>query len=243
MNSQIIPADDQAIRFFRTSQALYALLVRQNMMFHQDFIERLRPLLAGRLAHHPCRLLDLGCGDASMALQLVRGYGLGSYTGIDLCEGMLSSAQENLNAEECDVSLQCMDLLQGLQRHAGLTDIILASFSVHHLSDQDKQRFLILSRQRLADNGGLVLVDHFLKPGQDLQGFIKDVMVHYSGFEGFTRDMADLVYEHVSTSDFPVTIQQYRIWGKAAGWKTTVVHDCGNWAALLLEPLGEALAG
>ncbi|OQX33046.1 MAG: hypothetical protein B0D91_15305 [Oceanospirillales bacterium LUC14_002_19_P2] len=156
---------------------------------------------------------------------------------------MLSSAQENLNAKACAVSLKCMDLLQGLQRYAGRADIILASFSVHHLSNLDKQRFLIRSRQRTADNGCLVLVDHFLKPGQDLQGFIHDVMVHYSGFEGFTPEMADLVHEHVSTSDFPVTIEQYRIWGKAAGWKTTVVHDCGNWAELLLEPVGEAQAG
>ncbi|WP_211826114.1 class I SAM-dependent methyltransferase [Kistimonas asteriae] len=242
MNSAISPEDDQAIRFFRTCQALYALLVRQNMMFHQDFISRLRPLLAGRLTHHPCDFLDLGCGDASMALQLAKGHKIGAYTGVDLCEGMLSSAQDNLNVEECTVSLQCMDLLQGLQRYDDRADIILASFSVHHLSEQDKQRFLILGRQRLVDNGCLVLVDHFLKPGQDLQGFIHDVMVHYSGFEGFTREMADLVHEHVSTSDFPVTIEQYRIWGKATGWKTTVVHDCGNWAALLLEPVEEALA-
>ncbi len=243
MNCVISPEDDQAIRFFRTSQALYALLVSKNMMFHRDFIARLQPLLAGRLAHHRCRLLDLGCGDASMALELVRGHGLETYTGVDLCEGMLSSAQENLNTEKCDVSLQCMDLLQGLQRYADRADIILASFSVHHLSDRGKQRFLILSRQRLAENGCLVLVDHFLKPGQDLQGFAHEVMAHYSGFEGFTRDMADLVQEHVSTSDFPVTIQQYQSWGRDSGWKTTVVHDCGNWAALLLEPVGEALAG
>ncbi len=243
MSSVISLKDEQAIRFFRTSQALYTLLVSKNMMFHEDFIVRLQPLLAARLANHPCRLLDLGCGDASMALQLVRGYGIGAYTGVDLCEGMLSSAKENLNAEACDVSLQCVGLLQGLQRYVGRADCILASFSVHHLSDRDKQRFLILSRQCLAENGCLVLVDHFLKPGQDLQGFIKNVMVHYSGFEGFTRDMADLVYEHVSTSDFPVTIQQYWDWAETTGWKTTVVHDCGNWAALLLEPVGEAQAG
>src|SRR4051794_26031761 len=90
---------------------LYARIVAGDYMRHAELISRLRGMLPrdGR----PLRVLDLGCGDGSLARRSLADVPVGRYVGIDLSADAVARARAHpptgSGAGQAEVVLLCDD--------------------------------------------------------------------------------------------------------------------------------------
>lgn len=111
------------------------------------------------------RLLDLGLGTGLLAKQL---YDLGyAITGIDFSEKMLTLAREKMpqaRLVQHDLSLGLPSILTEAS-----FDIILSTYALHHLKDQDKAN-LIRNLVPLLSPGGVIMIGDIAFPSwKDLE--------------------------------------------------------------------------
>ncbi|MBQ7491104.1 MAG: class I SAM-dependent methyltransferase [Clostridia bacterium] len=106
-------------------------------------------------AREGASVLDLGCGTGRMAARLSRaGHPV---TGLDFSRAMLSEAAVNAPDARFVPGRLAMPLPEEL---AGETyDCILAAYSIHHLTDEEKWALLRALRAHLAPEGVIVLGD------------------------------------------------------------------------------------
>ena len=97
-------------------------------------------------------------------------------TGVDLSAAALQVAQQATIPAVLPAGTQHQlveqDMISFVSKlEAGRADVILASFAVHHLSLEDKQRLLNEAARALKPSGGLFcVVDAFRHPGQTRSG-------------------------------------------------------------------------
>jgi ubiquinone/menaquinone biosynthesis C-methylase UbiE len=112
----------------------------------------LRPHLEGR---SPGRLLDLGCGTASLAPRL-DGWGArpASYVGVDLSVQMLHATQRRLHDTHASVVAAAAEALPFRE---GAFDTVVSASSLHYW--EDPAAGLAEARRVLVPGGRLLLVD------------------------------------------------------------------------------------
>lgn len=86
--------DAEVVREFFDGWSLYRKIVDLNYLFHREAKEAFTRWLDRR--NKPFSFLDLGCGDAAFASELLRGRPLIYYTGMDLSPIALELAQKNI---------------------------------------------------------------------------------------------------------------------------------------------------
>jgi SAM-dependent methyltransferase len=103
-------------------------------------------------------VLDVGCGDGTIALALAQaGY---AYTGIDVAPSAICRARERAAAAGADVRFVCGDALCLSGALAGRFDVVLDVRCYHMLVlDQDRRRHLGQVAQALAVGGHLVMLE------------------------------------------------------------------------------------
>ena len=192
--------------FFKQQWETYRRVFSHNYMRHRELAGMVNAYLRS-IVSKPYSLLDLGCGDAAFARMAAQGTGLASYIGIDLSPAALDFAREAMTAEglecefiETDIS-SAPRILADRGRHF---DVVLASFSVHHLSREAKQRLLADVRQLLRRNGIFVMVDCVMRSSESRDQYLRRYL---NGIrKGWTElDVAeiDAIEEHITSSDFP----------------------------------------
>lgn len=109
-----------------------------------------------RVREHPAaRVLDIGFGTGTLTARLYRdGY---TVTGVDFSARMIERAREKMP----DAALFQYDFTRGLPDElAGETfDVIVSTYAVHHLTDDEKYRFFALLMERLAPGGEILIGD------------------------------------------------------------------------------------
>ena len=100
-------------------------------------------------------VLDLGCGTGQMAARLLRaGHPV---TGLDFSPAMLACARENAPGARLvqgELSSELPELLAG-----ETYDCILAAYSLHHLTDEEKYALLRALAKRLRPDGVILVGD------------------------------------------------------------------------------------
>jgi len=196
---------------------VYAKLLIHDYMDHTVFFGRLQQALSQKF-NRPIRVLDLGCGDLTPILPLLQRLPLQLYVGIDESAGALAIAAQRLAARNLPGKLIHGDLLEELAALEGKFDLVVASFSVHHLADPaDKLQTLKAVEQHLSDDGMFALIDVFCDEGELRSEYLERWITHADRrYEELQREEKQLLFDHVRARDHPVSEDQWRTMGKQA---------------------------
>jgi ubiquinone/menaquinone biosynthesis C-methylase UbiE len=213
--------DKNAVDIFKAHWTLYQKIVRENYMLHRDFRKLIRDHLFNERVG--LKVLDLGCGDASQILPLLRELPVIRYTGYDLSEPALALARESLALLDAEVMLQA-GAMESLILTESLTyDLVYSSYAIHHLQDEQKRQLLQGIANRLLDGGKFIWIDVFRREGQSRE----DYLDAYLGMIGSTWTTLtplerDLIFDHIRNFDFPPENTLAIRWMQEAGFSIQI---------------------
>lgn len=202
--------------FFNEQWALYEKLVKCDYLWHRAFYARLHEHLARRT--EPFGVLELGCGDARFSKPLLTGLPVAWYRGVDLAQ----EALDLVHMEELGfpVQLICGSLLEVLRTDSRPAPVVLASFSVHHLSVTEKGELFQHLAKVIPPGGEFVMLDIVRRPGEERLAYLERRHAHeHAEFTELTPHELELVREHEDTADFPETREILSQLAVAAGFQ------------------------
>lgn len=219
--AQVNLPDPAAVRAFFDQWAFYRKIVDRNYLKHREAMAALGGWMDRRLAA-PFSFLDMGCGDASFTTAVLAGRPVERYCGIDLSPVALDLARESTKALGVSVDFRCADFSDGPD---GRWDVIYVGLSFHHIAAiEAKREFLGRVRAALAPGGFFV----FFEPARRNAEVRGDYLARW--MEDVRRTWVDLsaeevaaVERHVTQSDFPETIDDYRRLGAEAGFSASEI--------------------
>ena len=122
-----------------------------------DFYQSTTELLAGNLPA-PRRVLDLGAGTGLLAYFWYQHFPAAEYLLVDIADEMLKVARQRF-AGLANVSYQILDYAEALPvQHF---DVIISALSIHHLTDEEKERLFSRIYAKLPSGGLFVNYDQF----------------------------------------------------------------------------------
>jgi SAM-dependent methyltransferase len=175
-------------------------------------------------ANHPqpFSLLDLGCGDAGFIVPTFSDTHLANYAGVDASAAALKEARRNLATSDFGVTLVEGDLLDYVanasSREHCAYDLILAGYSVHHLSSEDKQRFFARCREVVAPAGALLFYDLFRRPGESRGSWVAAYTAMIKNEWGLVGEALENTCRHVRERDHPETLEATERLARQAGF-------------------------
>jgi SAM-dependent methyltransferase len=213
--------------FFDRQWSTYRAVVDHDLMQHRALTAALGQALEAWLAARPAgsappRMVDLGCGDLAVMAPLLRRLPLGAYLGVDLSAPVLPRAAAALGPVPYPCQWQQQDLLAWAEAEPGPApvDLLHSAFAIHHLSDDDKARFLRLCRRHLAPNGLFLWADVFRPPGEDRPAYVARYVGRIRSDWGvLAPEQQQPVIDHLSQFDFPPDRDTIRDAAEACGWR------------------------
>jgi 2-polyprenyl-3-methyl-5-hydroxy-6-metoxy-1,4-benzoquinol methylase len=200
-------------------------------------------------------IADLGCGDLALLAPLYKSLPLKTFCGVDMSLSALTLAQAAFSASS-DLSASSKprtlwlndDLLNWAKtievdqtaggslssEHSGIEkfDIILCAFSVHHVNDEDKQRFLTaIVNNKLKAGGMILMADIFRIENEDRDSYIERFASHIEVNWGvITATQKIEVLKHVRENDFPASLDYFML---------HTAPECGLSCELLWSDTGD----
>jgi ubiquinone/menaquinone biosynthesis C-methylase UbiE len=204
-------------RLFQEWQVYEKLLIH-DYMDHRAFFGRLQEEVEGRF-QRPVSILDLGCGDLTPILPMLDALQVDRYTGIDESDVALAIAASRLDDRGLSGRLIEGDLLISLESLTGPFDVILASFSLHHLADPaDKLRTLQRARPLLSPNGFFAMIDVFSQEAEPRDQYVERWIANADRrYHDLQPAEKTLLFDHVRARDFPLSLDRWRALGPQAG--------------------------
>jgi ubiquinone/menaquinone biosynthesis C-methylase UbiE len=224
---------------FNHQWQIYQKILKHNYMGHQEIYQIWREFV-DRFCQQSFKLLDLGCGDASFMSQSLRNTKIAFYQGIDLSAAALEIAKTHLAEINCQQILIQGDLFQLVPQLLGNTcyrtgyrqrfDIVFASFVLHHLSLEQKDRTIGQIFHLLEPGGVFLAIDIVRLTNESRESYLQRYL------DNVRRDWCDLTPEeislvdrHMSNHDFPETAETWRSMAEKHGF---IQSEC-----LYLDPL------
>jgi SAM-dependent methyltransferase len=197
---------------------VYEKLVIHDYMDHRAFFDRLAGEITTRF-DRPVRVLDIGCGDLTPVRPLLAAVPVECYVGIDESEVALSIARAHLEESAVPGELVAGDMREVLTSQSGSFDVIIASFSLHHLPGADEKRAVFAAcAPLLSSDGFLAVIDVFTNPSEPRDEYVERWIGHADArYEALEPAEKQLLFDHVRSRDYPVSLEQCRILGQAAG--------------------------
>jgi ubiquinone/menaquinone biosynthesis C-methylase UbiE len=184
--------------FFQGWQ-LYQSVVQNNLMEHREIGTALRSVFES--IDPGFSVLDLGCGDSSMAIKALEGLRVDSYTGVDLTAPALEIARANFHGNYSATWVHA-NMVDYIARCDQQFDVIMTSFAMHHLPADIKQAWLMDIAKHLTPRGQLVLVDTCCPAGMSRDETVQLYLDHIADWPLSTDDKATIA-THMWSSDFP----------------------------------------
>lgn len=131
------------------------------------------------------RVLELGIGTANLTLRLPR---CARVVGVDISERMLELARTKL-ASAPHVELLRSDLLECLDRVEGPFDVVVSTYALHHLTDDEKDVLLAALGDVLVPGGLAVIGDLMFADGGERAAFL--AAARADGRAELARDIED----------------------------------------------------
>jgi SAM-dependent methyltransferase len=180
---------------------------------------------------------DLGCGDLALLAPLYGSLPLKMFCGVDMSLSALTLAQlafsgssdlssssskprtlwlndDLLNwAKTIEVDQIADGSLSSEHNEIEKFDIIVCAFSVHHVNDEDKQRFLsAIVSNKLKAGGMILMADIFRIENEDRDSYIERFGNHIEGSWGVVTDAQKTeVLKHVRENDFPASLDYFML--------------------------------
>lgn len=202
-------AFSQSCELFNDNWQIYQKILQNNYMEHCEIYSVLHEFLVHRV-QKPFQLLDLGCGDASIAVPALMGTSIQAYYGIDLSQAAITLAFDNLAAISCPKKLIEGDFTalvpQLVSTQQKRFDIILASFSLHHLKLKQKDKLMGQLFQLLKPEGVLIIVDIVRQQAEERTTYIDRYLRNVrQGWTALSTQEVSSIEAHITSSDFPET--------------------------------------
>ena len=197
---------------------IYEKLVIHDYMDHRAFFNRLQQEILARF-DRPVAILDLGCGDLTPILPMLERVTVQRYVGIDESDVALSLAEKRLQKLSVPCRLVKGDLLHAMTDIGERFDVVLASFSLHHLVDPaNKQRALEGGGRLLTRDGFFAVVDVFCAESEPRDGYLERWIAHaMERYEELQDAEMKILSDHVRSRDYPVSLSMFEKLGKQAG--------------------------
>jgi len=197
----------------------YQKLLEHDYMYHLAFFNHLKHEIQ-RCFHAPVAILDLGCGDVSPIQPMLEELDVRLYCGVDKSETALSKAEVKLASLGLPSRVYLGDLLDTLRTLTGRFDVIVASFSLHHLQTAEAKKQVLEECRRILDPAGLVaIIDVFHTEDETREEYLRRwVAFAKKSYEALDQlEMTSLV-DHAQSNDFPESLSTYQFIGRAAGY-------------------------
>ena len=213
--------DSATLRIKETFEnwAMYEAVVRHDYMRHKDLISGLKAIAAE--IRDGLRIVDLGCGDSSLAVGAFRDFQVDSYLGVDLSEAAIQHGRTNTAPWGPNAKLVSGNIAECVAAEPNRsTNLILASNSLHHFSSVDKTAIVRHCFRILEPGGILCWVDPVRNDGESRDAYLgrlTNTMQH--DWVELTPDMRDRATEHVLLSDYPETEAWMRQHAAEAGFE------------------------
>lgn len=204
---------------FRRSWAVYEKFVTHNWMRHREVYDVVR-LVASRW-DGKFSAADFGCGDGSCTLGALGGLPLVRYVAVDRVRSLLDAIPARIGPATA------VELIEGdlggvvARSPARPVELLLASYSLHHLRAEEKREFLRSARNWIAPRGRLVIVDLLRSAGECRRRYLDRFHRHASRFfRAFAPVEQQLVREHMEACDFPEKLTTLQDLCTSAGWSS-----------------------
>ena len=206
----------------------YQKIVENDYLGHAKFFQRLTEEVCARF-QESVTILDLGCGDTAPIQGLLQAIPVEHYCGMDVSETALEHARQML--APCSFSHQLIvgDILENTRLLRDKFDLIIASFSLHHLQEPATKQALLKECRRIIRPGGRVLIiDVFLSENESREGYLdrfeQNARLNYISLT--MPEMTTLI-THVRKNDFPESVQTYQEFAQEAGFKplSSLLYD------------------
>lgn len=201
-------------------QGMYNAVVDGGYMHHRELAAALAAWTATHSA--PLRVVDLGCGDAWLAAHAWHGSAVEHYLGVDMSEASIARAGERL----ADLWPGRFELIVGelAATLRGVPDasanVVLASYSIHHLSSDGKRALLTDCRRVLVPGGAFVWIDAVRRDDEARDAYITRLTHAVErDWTALTSDQRDKACAHIRESDFPETMSWMRDAAARAGFR------------------------
>lgn len=194
-----------AVEVFLKSWQVYQTIIKHNYMFHHEISSACREALKQIRPGQRLRILDLGCGDASMALPLMTAERVACYVGCDLSQPALSIARTELDEMQVPHRLLCDDMTRVVAEQTDSSfDVVLSSFALHHLNASQKQQTVNEIHRVLQPGGAFLLIDVFRDPDEDRAAYMRNYLGYLKQhWTQLSPEAQQLIVNHATEYDFP----------------------------------------
>lgn len=193
---------------------LYERIVAGNWMRHRELTSAIATCLMQ--SQTDLRVLDIGSGDGWLAHQGLANTSILQYVALDASadalERLLARSAPGKHPSQCERAVQRGDFLTTIQdQPARHFDIVLCSYSLHHLRTEQKHRMLNHIDRVLKPQGRLVWIDAYLGPDETRDQYLtrlgKFITQDWSLLQQQERQET---LQHIWSSDFPESEQTMR---------------------------------
>lgn len=157
------------------------------------------------------RVLDFGCGTATLIVMGKQRYPEATFVGLDVDENILRIARRKVSQKGLDIRIDSYDGLN-LPYEDNSFDRVISSFVFHHLST-DRKKGILNQMHRILKANGMV---HILDFGNPQTRIAKGVMRLFNMFEPVDDNVKGLIPEYIKNAGFADVrkVRDFReIWG------------------------------
>jgi tRNA (cmo5U34)-methyltransferase len=167
--------------------------------------------------------LDLGCGDGTLAHELMKEFPNFSVMLIDGSEDMLKKAKEGLHGKRVEFLNASFQEIIGGKHDLPEFDFIFSSLAIHHLTYEEKEDLYAYIRDSLKAGGYFVNIDAVLPPSEELEEWYLDVWREWADKTGSEERLDPVAMYKENQDNKPDTLQSQLDMLSRLGFKSV---DC-----------------
>lgn len=208
-----------ASNHFNDNWADYQEAVTGNTLYHREMSATLRAFIKEKFGSTPIVFVDAGCGDCSTVVPVLSEIVLTQFIGIDGAPDVLRLAEENCGPLNCNKSFICASMLDAISDLPSAADIIYTSYAAHHLTYEEKIRFIQACQDKLNTNGCLIMVDGILNDNQTRDEWLDELESRMRKTTTASEEEIKLRMEHPRADDFPESLRTFKDIAQTQGWQ------------------------
>jgi SAM-dependent methyltransferase len=208
-----VPQD--ASDYFNANWIKYQKVLAANTLYHHEMGEALKKFLL--TIHSPFSFVDIGCGDCSTIVPILKDQKIKSYIGIDAAADVLKLAIENTKVIPGEKKFICEDMITAIPSLPPSQDIIHSSYALHHLSQQEKFDFIQSCQKILKHGGHFIMIDVVLK--ETREDYLNALAERMRVTQQLSKEEVIERMEHPKAHDFPDSIKTFEEFAKKQNWQ------------------------